>query len=1062
VSRTESVRRLLLPATALAALLLASASAGAPGRDRGDTERPDRGAHARPFFDVRAGAAAAPARPTPGQEELRRFLGVQGVVDVDPLTSTPRVVARLDGFLTEPSPRDAQDIALDYVRAHPGVFKLDEDDLAGLRLARDYTDVAGVRHLVWAQTANGIPAFDNDLRASVTRDGRLVNVLGSPLPDLADSVAAFVPSVDAPGGLRAALRNVGRTAREPRVVARGRGAQQATRFAGGHRADLVLFNGTDGVELAWHVTADADADEVYTSLVDASSGEVLRRANKVEDVGMAKVWDYFPGAAIGGTQQDVDLTPWLAFGASRLEGPFARVFADINDNDAAGVLNEEVASEGGDWSFTFDPLQYQHPEGNCAPARPSVCSWDSFSSASWLLNRKQNGTQVFYFVNTFHDHLEALPIGFNDDAGNFESGDRVIAHANDGANTGLDDVFLGIGMPDENHVNNANMLTRPDGQSPRMQMYLFTTFFPGDFATDPTPDVNGGDDASVVYHEYAHGLSNRLITYSNGWGALDAHQSGAMGEAWSDWYALDFLVGEGFAPDDPATPGEVTLDRYVGNGEHTLRSEGIDCPVGSTAMEGCPGAGAADEGGYTYGDLGKIGGSPQVHADGEIWGQTLWDLRAALVADDAVNGVGNARTLVTRAMDLSPPNPSFLDMRNAILQADTTYQAGANSDLIWQIFANRGMGFFAGTVDASDTAPVENFDPPPPAGIVGTLKGVVRDPHNGNKPVAGALVEIAGPDGLSDATDSLGRYSIAAVPVGDYPLLKVTKKNYDGGIVTAVSVAQDPTTTTRNLQIRRDWSARSGGARVTGFTGPDLSFIGCGPSAAIDQSLATGWASITGAPRSVTVRLPSYVDVGALGVDPGATCGDPADAATRGYKIEVSQTGKGGSYTRVKSASFGLAAGGRLNLVPLSPVRKAVRFVRFTMLSSHGNLDGFLDMSELSVYGKLRPSCFGQSATKLGTEGRNRIRGTGRADVIVGLGGNDVIKGRGGADRICGGEGNDTLVGGSGVDRFDGGPGDDTVNARDGVRERTIRGGPGRDRIRKDANDRASGFERRF
>ena len=58
--------------------------------------------------------------------------------------------------------------------------------------------------------------------------------------------------------------------------------------------------------------------------------------------------------------------------------------------------------------------------------------------------------------------------------------------------------------------------------------------------------MNGGDDAAVVYHEYAHGLSNRLITYADGWG-LDAFQSGAMGEGWSDWYAMDFLVGEGFA-----------------------------------------------------------------------------------------------------------------------------------------------------------------------------------------------------------------------------------------------------------------------------------------------------------------------------------------------------------------------------------------------------------------------------------------------------------------------------------------------------------------------------------
>ena len=75
-------------------------------------------------------------------------------------------------------------------------------------------------------------------------------------------------------------------------------------------------------------------------------------------------------------------------------------------------------------------------------------------------------------------------------------------------------------MPDVFHVSNANMYTPPDGESPRMQMYLFTSFT-GVFATDPTPDANGGDDGAVVYHESRTASSNRLITYADGWGALD-------------------------------------------------------------------------------------------------------------------------------------------------------------------------------------------------------------------------------------------------------------------------------------------------------------------------------------------------------------------------------------------------------------------------------------------------------------------------------------------------------------------------------------------------------------
>jgi hypothetical protein len=48
-----------------------------------------------------------------------------------------------------------------------------------------------------------------------------------------------------------------------------------------------------------------------------------------------------------------------------------------------------------------------------------------------------------------------------------------------------------------------------------------------------------------------------------------------------------------------------------------------------------------------------------------------------------------AESLVTRAMELSPNNPSFLDMRNSILQADQVVNGGKANAKIWQVFAPR-------------------------------------------------------------------------------------------------------------------------------------------------------------------------------------------------------------------------------------------------------------------------------------------------------------------------------------------------------------------------------------
>ena len=107
-----------------------------------------------------------------------------------------------------------------------------------------------------------------------------------------------------------------------------------------------------------------------------------------------------------------------------------------------------------------------------------------------------------------------------------------------------------------------------------------------------------------------------------------------MGEAWSDWYALDFISDQGFDDDDQARPGDVDEGAYVDNGANLVRSEPTDCAPGDDAQV-CPGSPTAGSGGYTYGDFGKVlalsrtESVPEVHADGEIWGQTLWQLRAA-------------------------------------------------------------------------------------------------------------------------------------------------------------------------------------------------------------------------------------------------------------------------------------------------------------------------------------------------------------------------------------------------------------------------------------------------
>jgi Ca2+-binding RTX toxin-like protein len=77
------------------------------------------------------------------------------------------------------------------------------------------------------------------------------------------------------------------------------------------------------------------------------------------------------------------------------------------------------------------------------------------------------------------------------------------------------------------------------------------------------------------------------------------------------------------------------------------------------------------------------------------------------------------------------------------------------------------------------------------------------------------------------------------------------------------------------------------------------------------------------------------------------------------------------------------------------------------------------------------PTCGGETATLVGTEGPDVLTGTEGSDVIVALGGDDLVNGGGeglGVDLICGGEGNDTLNAGGGLAAaLSGDGGDDTL-----------------------------------
>jgi Ca2+-binding RTX toxin-like protein len=100
------------------------------------------------------------------------------------------------------------------------------------------------------------------------------------------------------------------------------------------------------------------------------------------------------------------------------------------------------------------------------------------------------------------------------------------------------------------------------------------------------------------------------------------------------------------------------------------------------------------------------------------------------------------------------------------------------------------------------------------------------------------------------------------------------------------------------------------------------------------------------------------------------------------------------------------------------------------------------------------PTCFGEPASLVGTNGNDHLRGTQGDDVIDTLGGSDTVVSRGGNDRICSGSGHDGINAGSGADRVNSGSESDFVILGDGNdlvyaggENDAVYGGPGNDRL---------------
>ncbi|KAH7108451.1 Fungalysin metallopeptidase-domain-containing protein [Auriculariales sp. MPI-PUGE-AT-0066] len=286
-------------------------------------------------------------------------------------------------------------------------------------------------------------------------------------------------------------------------------------------------------------------------------------------------------------------------------------------------------------------------------------------------NRAAAVANVFYVTNMAHDVLDRY--GFTSSTFNFET-----VSATGGGN----DAVL-VSVQDSRGRNNAFMSCGPDGDAPNLTLYLW----------DETGKViDPSFDNSLILHEYAHGLTNRM-TGGGTAQCLQSLESRGMGEGWSDAFA-DWAWQT-----KQAEFKDMTVSSYAQGNENGIRSHPY-----STNLEINP---------LTYADT---NGLTSEHDIGEVWAQALHNVHASLVhdfghADDAItnpdgdNGHAIFMRLFIDQLALQPCEPTFIDARTAWIQADKNRFEGKHVCSIWYGFALVGLGIDAHDLQNSFNVP---------------------------------------------------------------------------------------------------------------------------------------------------------------------------------------------------------------------------------------------------------------------------------------------------------------------------------------------------------------------
>ncbi len=455
----------------------------------------------------------------------------------------------------------------------------------------------------------------------------------------------------------------------------------------------------NSLRLCWEIILTSRGrNEMFRLLIDARTGEALMRQSLTERISNASY-------RVFTMESPTPLMPAYSTPVTNQPAQIARVLVVTNALDTNASPNGWI-NDGNNQTQGNNVDAYLDFNGDNQPdaLRPTGSPFRVFD---FPLDLSQDPVSysnacvvnLFYWNNWMHDKLYDL--GFTEAAGNYQvdnfgrgglDNDPIEAEAQFGSSSG--------------HYNSSSFFVTPDGMPGIMQINLYN---------GPTPERDGDFDTEVILHEYAHGLSNRRV--GGGAGIDPTHpQSQTLGlaEGWSDFYSIALLAqpGEdvnGCYPESAYAAYQLyglTQNYYFGFRRYPYSTDMTRSP--ETFKDIDP-AQASSHSGVPVNPITSVINAPiaDPHNQGEIWCVALWDARANLINKYGFNtGSQLILQLVTDGMNLAPANPTFLQARDAIIQADIVDTGALNYHELWQAFAKRGMGWLASAPSYTTTSGV--------------------------------------------------------------------------------------------------------------------------------------------------------------------------------------------------------------------------------------------------------------------------------------------------------------------------------------------------------------------